>query len=349
MQVYLVYAPTDTAFAKKLSNDLQKSGIMCIPADSETPLHTPASNIPVIVALSTAATNDPTMLATLDILTQHQNRLIALRIGPVDDLPQSLRGVLPLDFSNPESYIDALETLLEDLAPPATHTPLLPDNIQAALDHSNPQIRMKGIEMLGNLRHELEDDIHELAVQKLRDMAFKDSDSSVNHLARSTLQLLSTHDADTAPLSEDTAPLASPPPTPPRVPDPPPLQSKTTTSIPLWNSGQWWGLPILGVILALMPALSANNIALIVPIVVVWIVLPWLNVRIRDEGKLDWRMPGPLIGNGFMALVLSLLSLVPGIILSDLDTIDFLIMLILSATYGAFIGWLSTLYVEIER
>lgn len=353
MQAYLVYAPQDSAFAQKLSSDLHKNGIRCIPTASEEQLEVLAPDTPVIIALSSAATKNAEMRTILEYIVQSQNRIITLRVGPVDQLPKVLRGVLPLDFSHPDSYDDSLLTLLEDLAPPTTHDPLLPGEIQAALASPDAQLRMQGIEMLGNLHSELNDDSRELALQILRDMAFKDPDSSINHLARSTLQLLSTPatTADTAPLGQDTAPLAHPP-TPPPAPEPRPLQttrSENRVTLPLWQTSQWWSLPVLGVFLALMHGLLARDIFLVLPVVAVWIILPWLNVQIRDGGKLDWRMPGPLVGNGVIALILALVGLGISIVLSDVETVDFLGILVLSVAYGTLIGWLSALYVRSER
>lgn len=350
-KVYLSYAPENAAFARRLANDLIQRGFDCRLADHDSAEQFVALREAefVVVALTTNASKDARVLVTLEAALQSGKRIIALRIGAIEALPKSLKGVLPLDFTNDALYDDNLTVLLEDLVPPPPPAPLLPEEIQLALASENPHKRKQGIEMLGGMRQELDADIRDLAQQTLRDLAFKDPESSLKSLARTTLQLF---DADlkrqTGPLEEVVV-----------VEDAPerevvvaaalheiravtaPLISRR---VPVWGSNEWWLLPIVGAVLALIQAVLARELMVILPIAAVWIVLPWFNVVVRDEGRMEWKMPAPLIGNAVVALVIALIMLVIASVIGNLSKEHFAGSLALSVLYGAFIGWASTLY-----
>lgn len=350
MQVFVIYAPENNAFVHRLEKDLKQHQVDCVLAATDSPEEFEVfKNTPVaLVALSMAATKDVRVLSLLDAAVKYQKRIIALRIGPIDELPKALRGVLPLDFSDEALQEENLLTLLEDLTPPAPPSPLLPPEIQAALNHADPIQRKHGIEQLGAIRHRLDEDVRELALQTLRDLAFKDPEATIKALAHNTLQLFSTD------IEEPTEEII-----PPQIEHPPLVveQDEPTddniafqpapilpTLIPIWSTSPWRLSAIMGVLLALMHAYIGRDIAFGLPVGLAWIILPWLNIAIRDNGRLEWKMPGPLVGNIAVALVLGLVGIGLGLIVGNLAFLDIIALLVLNALYGGLIGWLSTLY-----
>lgn len=349
MQVFVIYAPENTPFVQRLAEDLKSHQVACVLAAKDTHEEIEAfKNAPVVlVALSMAATKDARVLALLDTAVQHQKRIIALRIGPIEELPRALKGVLPLDFSNEEFQEENVLTLLEDLIPPAPPTPLLPTDIQSSLDHEDPIQRKHGIEQLGAIRHQLDADVRELALQTLRDLAFKDPESTIKALAHNTLQLFSTDIEETTeeaiPIEPHLLPIED---EDTLVVETPPMPAPTTMPkmVPVWSTGPWRLSAIMGVFLALLHAYIGQNIASGLPIGLVWIVLPWLNIAIRDNGRLEWKMPGPLVGNIAVALVLGLVGVGLGLLVGGLAFLDIIALLAFNILYGGLIGWLSTLY-----
>lgn len=349
MQVFVIYAPENTAFVQRLAGDLRPHQVECILAakDSQDEIDVFKNAPVVLVALSMAATKDARVLALLSTAIQRQKRIIALRIGPIEELPKALKGVLPLDFSNEELQEENILTLLEDLIPPAPPSPLLPSNIQSALDHENAIQRKHGIEQLGAIRHQLDADVRELALQTLRDLAFKDPEATIKALAHNTLQLFST---DTEEATEEVVPIESSPliieddDAPVVEPAPAPVSSGMPIMVPVWNTSPWRLSAIMGVLLALLHAYIGQNIASGLPIGLVWIVLPWLNIAIRDNGRLEWKMPGPLVGNIAVALVLGLAGVGLSLLVGGLAFLDIIALLAFNILYGGLIGWISTLY-----
>jgi hypothetical protein len=364
MQAYIVYAPEDSAFAKKLASDLDEEGIRPILAEKDTDEQFAElqKSEAVLVALSTYAVQDARVLSTIDAIQHIDIPVIALRIGSVDEIPQSLKGILPLDFSDAEAYEDSFATLLEDLNPPEPSEPILPESIRAALESDDTADRKQGIELLGKMRSEFDGDVRTLAEQVLRDLVFKDPEASVKSMARATLQLFNQGDTSDAIMLAKTAPA---------LPSLPPAErqrvselntSKSTSSpqtmidqtprsvVPVWYSQQWWILPIVGVILALLQAILVSEetkdiIAVVLPIGLSALLLPWLNIVIRDGGNLAWEMPGPVIGNGVAAGLLGIIGLGIGAAVgNNLETKDVIALLLITIIYGIGIGWVSSLY-----
>ncbi|NDJ84945.1 MAG: TIR domain-containing protein [Chloroflexi bacterium] len=348
MKTYLAYVPEDTAFAKKLTNDLQTHNIEVVwsATDSEAELQALRETPTVLVALSEASVHDARVLTTLKAAAKLKARIIGLRIGTVDELPDELKGVLPLNFTSDEDYQDSLDTLLDDLKPPSSPNPILPNNLQERLESNNPAERRQAIEEIGQIRNELDESVHALAQQLLRDIAFRDPESSVKSVARTILQLLGTSgEAQSATPQEPVAAHSPAAPTTPPTEAPSAVVSQGMLNVPLWNTLQWWSLPIVGVLLAVLQALAVRKVAFALPLALVWILLPWLNVTIRDGGRLDWKMPGPVIGTGGIALLLGGIGIGIGTLLEDLETLDVVTALGLSILYGGFIGWLSSMSV----
>lgn len=349
--VYLTYASEDLAFARRLMGDLTHHNIQCTLADSDSPeqFEALAQADVVLVALTTAAARDARVLATLDAATKSQKRIIALRTGVVAEQPKALKGMLPLDFSDDELYEGSLITLLEDLQPPEPPQPLLPPNIQTALDSDDPNRRKQGIEMLGALRQNLDPNIREMAQQTLRDLAFKDPEGGLKGLARNTLQLFDADSkAQTEPEeAEDSLAVVEDNTEPGREAleaAQPIHMAGQIGGVPIWATNDWWYLPIVGALLSLLHALLANELLVVVSTASVWIILPWFNVLVRDGGRMDWKMPGPLIGNAVVALVVSLLALGLGQLVGRIRWDDFLAAVGVATINGGYIGWMSSLY-----
>lgn len=362
MQAYIVYAPEDSKFAKQLASDLDAEGIRAILAEKDTDEQFAElqKSTAVLVALSTHAVQDARVLSTIEAVKHIDIPVIALRISTVDKIPQPLKGILPLDFSDQEAYEDSFATLLEDLNPPEPSEPILPESIRIALESDDISERKHGVELLGKMRKELDDNVRAVAEQVLRDLIFKDPEASVKSMARTTLQLFNQPDDAEHPQLAKTAPAyQSPPSTPERKPasesHPNAAASQTLIDaprsvIPLWYSRQWWLLPIAGVVLALLQGVlvaktTEDIVAVVLPIGISALLLPWLNIVIRDGGNLAWEMPGPLIGNGVAAGILGLIGLgIGAVIENNLETKDFIALLLVTIIYGIGIGWISSLY-----
>lgn len=364
MQAYIVYAPEDSAFARKLANDLDEEGVRPILADKDTDEQFAElqQSTAILVALSTYAVQDARVLSTIEAVQHIDVPVITLRIGSVDEIPQGLKGILPLDFSDDEAYEDSFATLLEDLHPPEPSEPILPESIRIALASDDTANRKEGIEKLRKMRDDLDDDVRTLAEQVLRNLVFKDPEASVKSLARATLQLFNQAD------NEADLQLAKTAPALPKLPSTEQQRvdeistTKSTTApkavmeqgprsvVPIWYTPQWWMLPIAGVILALLQAIlvaeeTQDIIAIVLPIGLSALLLPWLNIVIRDRGNLAWEMPGPLIGNGVAATLLGIIGLGIGAVIGNsLETKDLIALLLITAIYGIGIGWVSSLY-----
>jgi hypothetical protein len=365
MKVYIVYAADDSQFVEKLCTDLKDNGFKpqkTLPAVADLSTTIVKTDI-VLVVLSDAITDDPTMIDYIERIKDHASQLIALRVGKVASMPESLRGTLPLDFSNQTQYDDSLETLVEDLEPPTVKLPraqLLPGNIQEGLQSDLPQERLNAIQHISEIRTELDDNQRNYVEAQLRRIAFRDENGSVKTMARSTLQLLNapTPASSPSPLLEDEDTE--------RVLLPASVQddalSETTQPTPAPNttsatqqpaqprpdllvySNFWWLLPIYGVLLALIQSALQRDALIGLPTALVWLTLPWFNLTIRDSGQLDWKMPGPLIANGVFGLIIAIVGGVLVLLLSDIEVLDFLLIGLLGTMYGLLIGWLSSLY-----
>jgi hypothetical protein len=364
MQVYILYAPEDSAFAKKLANDLDEEGIRPILAEKDTDEQFAElqKSQAVLVALSTYAVQDARVLSTIDVIQNIDIPVIALRIGSVNEIPQSLKGILPLDFTEEGAYEDSFATLLEDLNPPEPSEPILPESIRIALASDDTADRKQGIEMLGKLRSEFDGNVRTLAEQVLRDLVFKDPEASVKSMARTTLQLFNQGAASEEIMLAKTTPALPNLPAAERQrvselnttksnPAPQAMIDQTPRSVvPIWYAQQWWVLPIVGVVLALLQAIlvaeeTQDIIAIVLPIGLSALLLPWLNIVIRDGGNLAWEMPGPLIGNGVAAGILGIIGLGIGAVVgNNLETKDVIALLSITTIYGISIGWISSLY-----
>lgn len=369
MKVYIVYSQNDSQFVEKLRKDLESHGfdaIVALPMLADIPTAIAQTDV-VLLVLSDAISEDDATLRYLDTIKAQERQLIALRTGAVATIPDAVRGMLPVDFSSEDQYQDSLETLLEDLDPPTVklpRQPLLPESLQERLESSILKERMEAIQRLGELRHDLDNNQRNYIEDKLRRIVFKDdTHGSLKTVARSTLQLLNTPeptpvaeqepslvDADTAKMPLTLTPS-------PSTATESVLQQRQTavsetTTVPSASSTYrlvvysdlWWTLPIFGVLLALLQSALQREALSGLPVALVWLALPWFNVAIRDGGQLDWKMPGPLIGNGAIGLILGFVGSIILLLIGNIETFDLVLISLLGTLYGTFIGWLSSLY-----
>ncbi|MBI5928700.1 MAG: toll/interleukin-1 receptor domain-containing protein [Chloroflexi bacterium] len=354
-QIYLVHSTDDADFAQHLATDLLAQGLNVATGDPDTneqfaALHRATH---VIVVLSEAAIKDAKLISTLSTTADLKQKMIAVRTGPVKTMPRQLKGI-PLDFSDPETYQDSFEALMDDLRPPVKHEPVLPQEIQTALRNDDAVARRDAVIALGLLRNTPDMDVRDLAEQTLRDLVFKDPESNIKALARSTLQLFQgmNPEADTPQLSSyitqkasesDASETTEAVSTPSRAPTSPIQQPVPVVAMPLWQSPQWKIVPAFGLVIAVLQALATHNIAYAISGVLVWLIFPYLNVVIRDGGRMAWDMPAPVVAGGIIGLILGIVGLLAGSFFNEINGLDIVIAAVSGSVSGGFIGWLSSL------
>ena len=343
MRVYIIFVSEDLDFVQQLSQDLDQYNIDYTLGRQDTTAdfdRLQKANT-ILAVLSEAAVNDMRFLATLEAATEMRRHLLALRISSISEMPSILKGVLPLNFSNVDNYEDVFETLLEDLST-STQTQLLPEDIWEALHSSERQELIRGIELLGSRRQEFDSDEREYAQQLLRDFAFRDSDTIVRNLARTTLQLFGTDEPKTTPIPvKDILKEAGfdPDQTDRLNKNELAAKAKSRQTFPIWMSNEWRYLPIFGALLALAYAWVADEIIVIIPLFLVWLILPAFNTWIRGNSDMEWVMPAPLIGNGIVALILAGIGIFVGALIDSDYVVEILPIILLTVLQGVFIGW----------
>lgn len=358
--VYLLYSVEDSEFANRLSQDLTAAGVKHARADMGTDERFSALHQAdyVIVVLSPTAITDPRVLATLSAATEIHTELIAVRVGEIKEMPKYLRGVIPLDFSQPDRYEEALDTLLDDLQPNRTGAPptgplALPEDVVQELDNlqaATPQQKQTLIEELATYATASNSETRAAAEQALRDIAFKEKNASLKRLAGTALQMfnqprakvidsqpprptgmVATMTGDGQNETVEAAPTA--------------IASQEGQLVELWQTREWYWVLVWGAILAVLHGIVAGSTPVAVGIGAVFAGLWWLNIQIRAGGAFRWEMPGPLVGNYALGAVIAVIATGIAWIFSSLAVIGFLAMFVLGGVYGALIGWLSTLYI----
>jgi hypothetical protein len=349
MAIYLLYHTSDTEFATQLSNDLSHQSIFVTHGYPEQ--MTP--NDKLVVLLSAASVADAEILAQATAARQLRVDVVALRISDFPEMPENLKGILPLNFTSREDYSDSIQSLIEDVAPTTKPLSPFPKEVQTILGDlhvSDAEQRKRAIQKLSSLRTHPSHEVREVAKQALSDLVFKDKDPLVKQLAGVALQSFG--------VERTTSIEATPPPMQDRVeeifedvePALPVLSTAHPLSLPasmkmgLWSSPTWKLLPIVSIILGVLHALAAKSIPIGLTLAVVGLVLAWVNIQIRDGGKFVWQMPGPLIGNALIGFIIT--GVVGGIstlIFSGMSFIAFLALCLLGVVYGVLIGWVSEL------
>lgn len=361
MQVYFIYAPEDESFVVQLSNDLRENGFKVSLNPSDNMLENAVSTDAILTPLSESSTTNPVFVAQLEPVSKSPAQVIVLRTSTIREVPEALKGILPLDFSSKDGYADALQTLIEDLEPPTVkieYVSVLPRNIETLINSSNPDDRLLAIQHISNGRAQFTDEQLELAERLLRDLVFKDNNSNVKQVARVTLQLLGTPPAPPPAIAEVPPPdeqdtleivTATSPPAIELPDDATPIiiraaDGRVAKTQLLVFSQQWWLLPIAGAVLALSNAIYQETALGAVPTGLVWLVLPWFNVLIRDGGRFDWKLPGPIVGNGIVGTILSLIGTIIVAALGAANGLDVVAFLVSGTIYGVLIGWMSAFH-----
>lgn len=366
MAIYLLYSFEDSDFAQKLAEDLVERGVELARADRNTDerfsaLHKAEK---VIVILSECVTTDVRVLSTLSAAAEIGTEILAVRITPIDQSPKQLRGVIPLDFSNPADYAEALETLIEDINPSFLNQEpspaYLPEDVQDVLDNldfASLKQRRAVIEKLGNYRDEEDILLRTRAKDALSELAFKEKDGSLKRLASITLQSFDgerDHIIDSKPPIPDAFVAALPPNEPLPVEDVPILQAVETgkqdrraLQMPtqeVWQTMPWLTFThfvgIMGAII-LIGLLGLTSLGLAT--LLVYGGLAWFNVQIRANGQFIWELPGPLIGNALLGLILASIAVGLGSFFESLSLTNIIGVILIGAVNGVFIGWISSL------
>jgi hypothetical protein len=351
MTIYLVFKETDIPFAKRLSKDLKQHHIQHKPVnlkkdDRLSALETASY---IIAILSPESITDETMLATLKVTEDLGKPLIAVRVGQLPFVPEFLRGILPLNFTDEALYEDMLATLIEDLAPPTAPRPILPlqlQNVLENLDRVPVEERRKTVKALSELRTTSDAIVREAAQQGLRDIAFKDADTTIKRMAGAALQSFNNvqrasvieaappkPDSFVAELATEDAPVVSA--------SPVSMLSAPTTE--LWRTRQWYIAGGLGSAAALAHGFLADSVPVALALLTMTFGLTWFNVQIRENGNFVWEMPGPLIGNAGLGFLLTLIGGLIGILIQGTTLVAFVVLLLLGGLYGLLMGWLATL------
>lgn len=116
--------------------------------------------------------------------------------------------------------------------------------------------------------------------------------------------------------------------------------------MPLWKSSQWKIVPAFGLVIVILEALAGQNIGYGIAGALVWLIFPYLNVVIRDGGRMEWDMPAPAIAGAIIGLVLGIIGILVGGIFDSVEGLDVVIAAVSGSVSGGFIGWLSSLHCD---
>jgi len=340
--VYVANAPEDRDFARRLSGDLQKKSINHWYDDGGADEATVYAHLQqathILVVLSPAVMLNERVLAALEHARQQHLTRLAVRIHPMETMPPQIQGILPLNAADDDHYGAALETLFEDLQPPTT-TPRseLPEELMTAIYSENVAIRKNAIQALMQYQDE-EEPLKTLALDELRALVFRERDSAMKVLLRSAIQSYELDERPTQPkmalpskeeLAQQAAGRA--------------VIIEPEKVMYFWQSPRWHVLlGGVGLLLGGVVAWVGGHWGYALPILLVSLVLPQLNIAIRNNGELEWQNPGSLVGNTFLA-VLSAMVLA-GMLFLALPQLDPLwggASIALGGVLGGVIGWLS--------
>ena len=347
--VYIANAPNDLDFVKRLSDDLKKAGVPHWFDDgtaTDQQVFAQLKNAShVLVVLSPHMMDNERVLGALEAAKQFKLGRIALRRAAMDNLPPQLGGILPLNAVDDDAYVTSLETLIHDLAvAPAEPEPELPEELLTALFSANTEIRRTAIKELGTYRKK-DEAMRELALNELNAAIFRERDSGIKTLLRATAQSFEVNTGElpdvALPSKEELAEQAR---------DNAVIIEPEEETLYFWRSSRWhviWA--IAGLIIAVIAFAAGGHWGYVVPVLVVAIILPELNIMIRSNGEFEWVMPGPLIGNLLIGIIFSgVVAMIVMLIADDLET-DFLIVnVIIGALLGVAIGWLSSVEVDVD-
>jgi hypothetical protein len=341
--VYIANTASDRPFVERLSTDLKKADVPHWfdggKATDEQVIAQLQKSSHLLVVLSPAVLTDERVLGALEGGKQFKLERIALRCAPMESLPPQIQGILPLNAVGDEAYATSLETLIHDLdLVPNEPDPELPERILTALYSDNVTLRRNAIQEMATYRNQPEA-LRELVLGELKAAIFRERDSSVKTLLRTTVQAFEIKTGElpdlALPSKEDLAQQAGG--------NAVIIQAEEV--LYFWNSSRWhmiWAG--VGLIVALIAFVIGGHWAYLIPTLLVTLILPQLNIVIRKKGEFDWEMPGPLIGNVIMAILFgSGSALVLMLAIGELDATYYVVNTVLGIVLGVAIGWLSSL------
>lgn len=352
--LFLTSSQDDAEFARRLRDDLAKEGVSLY-ADEGKPdgaMEHLNKATHLLAILSPSILTSEAALGAMEFAKQNRLERLAVRIASVETMPPQIAGVLPLSATDDEGYINSLETLLEDLQEPQAETSesLLPEEIMTAIYSDNAQIRRNAIETLGEYRT-AEPALKEAARDELNALVFRERDSALKTLLRTTVQSFDLADKP----AEQATPKIS-------MPSKEELQTSAkatghsvtvgepeTETVYLWQTGRWYPVLIgLAIIVALILFIVGGHWGYLLPMVVAGLLVPAFNASLRGTGELAWEMPGPLSWNALIGFLLGwALSGIVMLIDSDLETPFMLVNVLATVSYSTLVGWLSALGFEV--
>jgi len=344
-KVYIANTASDRSFVERLSKDLEAADVPHWfddgSATDEQILKQLQESSHLLVVLSPEMMTDERVLGALEGGKQFKLERIALRRAPMETLPPQIRGILPLNAVDDEAYATSLETLIHDLnLVPAEPEPELPERILTALYSDNPELRRNAIQEMAIYRNQGEA-LRELVLDELNAAIFRERDSSIKTLLRTTVQAFKITTGNLPDLmlpSKDELAVQA---------GGDAVIIQTNEILFFWNSSRWhviWA--VLGVIVAIIAFVAGGHWAYLIPVLMVTLILPHLNIIIRKGGEFEWEMPGPLIGNTIIAIILgSGSALLLMLAIEDLSATYYVVNTVLGIALGVAIGWMSSLEV----
>jgi hypothetical protein len=339
--VYIANAVIDRPFAERLSSDLKRAEVPHWYDDGQATDQQVFAQLKksshMVVVLSPAVLTDERMLGALEGGKQFQLERIALRRAPMESLPPQIQGILPLNAVDDEAYAKSLDTLLHDLNITTSEPePELPQSILTALNSENAAMRRSAIEELSTYRDRDEAE-RNLALDTLNMATFRERDSSLKDLLRAITQSfnieVSSLPEPVLPSKEELREQAGED----------AVMVEAEEILYFWRSSRWhliW--VVLGLIISGIAFVAGGHWAYLIPVMLVVLSLPHLNIIIRKNGEFDWEMPGPIFGNLLLGVMIgggSALVLMLGV--EALDAAYLVVNSILAIVLGLAIGWLS--------
>ena len=339
--VYIANAAVDRPFVERLSRDLTQAAVQNWYDDGQATDQQVFAQLKksshMVVVLSPAVLTDERVLGALEGGKQFRLERIALRRAPMESLPPQIQGILPLNAVDDEAYAISLDTLLHDLQiSPAEPIPELPQSILTALNSENSAMRRSAIQEL--LRYRDRDEAERnLALNELNAAIFRERDSSIKDFLRATVQ---SFNIETGELAEPSLPSKE------ELAEQAGMNAvilDTQEVLYFWRSSRWHLIWLVaGMILAVIVFVVGGHWAYLIPVMLVALSLPHLNIIIRSNGEYNWDMPGPIFGNLLLAILIGGGSaLVFMLRVEDLDATYLLVNGILVIVLGLAIGWLS--------
>ncbi len=349
--LYIAHAPSDRDFVLKLSQDLGAANVPCWFPDGEAEEYPHLQKATHLIAiLSPAIFENSAFLAALEFAKQNNLPRLPLRLMPINTLPPQLQGTIPIDFTKPDDYVTSLETLLDDLnIVPLAPARTLPDELLTRLYDEQAAIRQTAILELKTYQSK-EETLKNLARDELAALVFRERDPTLKALLTTTLQLFdldsaAPEDVHSIPSKEELELLVEQEDAPVINFSPEPLHMLPAKKY-LWQTPRWHVLiGGLGILVAVGIWLFTKEYANALPLIFTALILPHVNILIRQGGNYYWKPSGAVWGNVVLGGALG--GFVAGIlwVASDL-TLEYVgINVLLSAGYGLLVGWVSTVRV----